>query len=84
MCETDSVERMNLPTKTKIEMKNLKEIASAEEISHLIANDLILEKHITEAPAEVRELSAKETEVEFADGLVVTIYDAVEPTAEWK
>jgi hypothetical protein len=65
-------------------MKTLQDIATNGEIAHLIKNDLILEKHITEEPAEVRELSDKETEVEFSDGLVVTIFDAVEPIAEWK
>jgi hypothetical protein len=65
-------------------MKTLQDIATNGEIAHLINNDLILEKHITEEPSEVRELSDKETEVEFSDGLVVTIYDTVEPIAGWK
>lgn len=65
-------------------MKTLQDIATTGDIAHLLKNELILEKHITEEPAKVRELSDKETEVEFSDGLVVTIYDAVEPIAGWK
>lgn len=65
-------------------MKTLKEIATESEIAHLLESNLITEEHVTLAPADVREISDKETEVEFPDGLVVTIYDAVEPTAQWK
>ena len=63
-------------------MKTLQDVATEEEIDYLISNQLITEEHKT-IPAEIREISGKETEIEFKDGLLVTIYDAVEPTAKW-
>ena len=63
-------------------MKTLQDVATEEEIDYLISNQLITEEHKT-IPAEIREISGKATEIEFKDGLLVTIYDAVEPTAEW-
>ena len=63
-------------------MKTLKEIATTSEIAYLIENFLIREKHVEEKPKDVREISPTETEIEFGDGLIVTLYDAVEPTAE--
>ena len=63
-------------------MKTLQDVATEEEIDYLISNQLIAEEHKT-IPAEIREISGKETEIEFKDGLLVTIYDAVEPTAKW-
>jgi len=63
--------------------RTLTDVASEGTIKYLIENDLITEEHATKIPAEIREISDGETEVEFSDGLLVTIYDSVEPIAEW-
>lgn len=64
--------------------QTLKNIATEEEINYLLKNDLITPEMVSETPKEVREIAEKATEIEYINGLTVTIFDAVEPVAEWE
>lgn len=62
----------------------LRDIAEPNEIDYLLRHWLILDSHVDEAPSEIRELSGGATEIDYRDGLTVTIYDNAEPIAIFK
>jgi hypothetical protein len=64
--------------------KTLRDLASEQEIAYLIKNDLIIEKYVDEAPEMIKGLSDGTNEIYYNDGLIVTIYPNVEPSAEWE
>lgn len=64
-------------------MKTLPEIATPKEIAFLLNQNLITEDYLTMFPYDVRE-GDRETQLEYCDGLIVSIRDAVEPAAWWK
>lgn len=63
-------------------MKTLKEVATEGEITYLLENNLIEERHITNLPDEYK--FDKETHYFlFSDGLIVVLNPQVEPDAGW-
>lgn len=62
-------------------MKKLQEIASQKEINYLLEHELINQEYL-QMEGEVL-IEKGVSKITYSDGLIVEIYDSVEPIAYW-